>query len=127
MPETAAVTEPGGPVRFSETSPAEPNLSRKGWSQMAYEEKYKTEMRHNLIMEGREKLSVSGVEYVESFDEEEIVMSTPKGVLFVRGQELHIEKLSLDTGDVIVLGQIDKLEYEDDVKITGGFLSRLFK
>ena len=94
---------------------------------MAYEEKYKTEMRHNLIMEGREKVSVSGVEYVESFDEEEIVINTPIGVLLIRGQELHIEKLSLDTGDVIVLGQIDKLEYEDDVKITGGFLSRLFK
>ena len=94
---------------------------------MAYEEKYKVEIPHNVIMEGREKLSVSGVEDVESFDEGEIVMNTSKGILIVRGQELHIEKLSIDSGDVIVVGQLEKLEYEDDVKITGGFFSRLFK
>lgn len=94
---------------------------------MAYDEKYKAEIPHNVIMEGREKLSVSGVEDVESFDEGEIVMNTSKGILIVRGQELHIEKLSIDSGDVIVVGQLEKLEYEDDVKITGGFFSRLFK
>lgn len=94
---------------------------------MAYEEKYKAEIPHNIIMEGREKLSVSGVDDVESFDEGEVVMNTSKGILIVRGQELHIEKLSIDSGDVIVVGQLEKLEYEDDVKITGGFFSRLFK
>ena len=95
---------------------------------MAYEEKYKpAELPHNVIMENRKKVSVSGVDDVESFDENEIVMSTSQGVLIVRGRDLRIEKLSLDSGDVVMVGEIDKLEYEDDVKVTGGLFSRLFK
>ena len=77
-------------------------------------------------MESR-KISVSGVDDVESFDENEIVMSTSQGVLIVRGRDLRIEKLSLDSGDVVMEGDIDRLEYEDDVKVTGGLFSRLFK
>ena len=95
---------------------------------MAYEEKFKTvELPHNVIMESRKKVSVSGVDDVESFDENEIVMSTSQGILIVRGSDLRIEKLSLDSGDVVLEGTIDRLEYEDDVKVTGGLFSRLFK
>jgi sporulation protein YabP len=96
---------------------------------MAYEEKFKTvELPHNVIMENRKKVSVSGVDDVESFDENEIVMSTAQGILIVRGRDLRIEKLSLDSGDVVLEGTIEKLEYEDDVKTAGGGLfSRLFK
>lgn len=95
---------------------------------MPYEEKYKTiELPHNVIMESRKKMSVSGVDDVESFDENEIIMSTSQGILIVRGKELRIEKLSLDSGDVVMEGVIDRLEYEDDVKISGGLFSRLFK
>lgn len=95
---------------------------------MAYEEKYKqAELPHNVIMESRKKITVSGVDDVESFDENEIVMSTSQGVLIVRGRELRIEKLSLDSGDVVMEGEIDRLEYEDDVKVSGGLFSRLFK
>ena len=53
---------------------------------------------HHLILEERERLTVSGVEEVESFDENLIVMDTAQGVLVVRGEGLHIEKLSLDGG-----------------------------
>jgi sporulation protein YabP len=96
---------------------------------MAYEEKFKTvELPHNVILEGRKKMSVSGVDDVESFDENEVVMSTAQGILIVRGRELRIEKLSLDSGDVVLEGALEKLEYEDDVKSAGGGLfSRLFK
>lgn len=95
---------------------------------MAYEEKYKTiELPHNVIMESRKKVSVSGVDDVESFDENEIVMSTTQGTLIVRGKELRIEKLSLDSGDVVLEGVIDRLDYEDDVKVSGGLFNRLFK
>ena len=55
-------------------------------------------------------------------------MSTSQGVLFVRGRDLRIEKLSLDSGDVILEGEIDKLEYEDTIKQSGGgFFARLFR
>ncbi len=95
---------------------------------MQYEEKkIRPEAGHHVILEGRESLSVSGVEEVESFDENEIVMDTVKGRLVIRGEELHIEKLSLDGGDLKVEGSVDSLTYEEDAGDRGGFLARLFR
>lgn len=91
---------------------------------MPYEEA-RMELNHHLILEDREKLTVSGVEEVESFDENTIVMDTAQGVLVVRGEELHIEKLSLDGGDLKVEGMIESLVYEESRRGKGGFLSRL--
>ena len=82
---------------------------------------------HHLILEEREQLSVSGVEEVESFDENAIVMYTSRGTLGVRGEILHIEKLSLDGGDLKVEGEIDSLTYEDSGREKGGFFARLFR
>ena len=82
---------------------------------------------HHVILEGRASLSVSGVEEVESFDENAIVMRTAQGTLVVRGENLHIEKLSLDGGDLRVEGMVDSLTYEDDGGVRGGFLARLFR
>ena len=82
---------------------------------------------HHVILEGRASLSVSGVEEVESFDENAIVMRTSLGTLVVRGEELHIEKLSLDGGDLRVEGMVDSLTYEDDGGPRAGFLARLFR
>ena len=53
---------------------------------------------HRLQLEGREKLTVSGVEDVERFDDQCIVLRTGAGVLVVSGESLHIGKLSLDGG-----------------------------
>ncbi|MGI6029474.1 MAG: sporulation protein YabP [Candidatus Heteroscillospira sp.] len=81
---------------------------------MAYEEKSRSlKKTHNIIMEDRGKLTVSGVEDVASFDENEVVMSTVCGNLVVRGSELKIDRLSLDTGDVAVQGLITDLCYEE--------------
>ena len=81
---------------------------------------------HRLEMDGREHLTISGVENVERFDENEIVMSTTAGILLVAGQNLHIGKLSLDGGELHVDGQIDVLQYEEQGKSGGGLFSRLF-
>ena len=96
---------------------------------MQYEEKRPRQEAadHHVILEGRASLSVSGVEEVESFDENAIVMRTSLGTLVVRGEELHIEKLSLDGGDLRVAGMVDSLTYEDDGGSRGGFLARLFR
>lgn len=91
---------------------------------MAYEEK---QMPHHVVLEGRNSLMVSGVEEVESFDENTIVMVTVKGTLVVRGEVLHIEKLSLDGGDLKVEGMVDSLTYEDEGREKGGFLARLLR
>lgn len=96
---------------------------------MPYEEnRPRAEAAHHFILEEREQLSVSGVEEVESFDENTIVMLTNRGTLIVRGEELHIEKLSLDGGDLKVEGTIDSLTYEDSGRDrAGGLFARLFR
>ena len=96
---------------------------------MQYEEKRPRQEAadHHVILEGRASLSVSGVEEVESFDENAIVMRTSLGTLVLRGEELHIEKLSLDGGDLRVEGMVDSLTYEDDGGPRAGFLARLFR
>lgn len=95
---------------------------------MLYEDKKQTlQSPHHVMIENRSALSVSGVEEVESFDENSIVMYTGSGTLVVRGEGLHIEKLSLDGGDLKVEGTIDSLSYEDEGPEKGGLLSRLFR
>ena len=81
---------------------------------------------HRLELDGRERLVVSGVEDVERFDENGIVMSTSAGILTVTGEGLHIGKLSLDGGELHVDGRIDSLNYEDPALGGGGLLRRLF-
>lgn len=81
---------------------------------------------HRLELIGRERLTVSGVEDVDRFDETGIVMSTSAGTLVITGEELHIGKLSLDGGELHVDGRIDSVTYEDGGQGRGGFFSRLF-
>lgn len=81
---------------------------------------------HRLELTGRERLTVSGVEDVERFDETGIIMSTSAGTLVVTGEDLHIGKLSLDGGELHVDGRIDSVTYEDQGAGRSGFFSRLF-
>ncbi len=92
--------------------------------------KVKQESIHNLILENRKKLSVSGIEEVESFNEEEIVLRTVHhGVLVIKGFELHINKLNVDTGDVNISGTVTSMDYIDEsLKSKGpGLFSRLLR
>jgi sporulation protein YabP len=69
---------------------------------------------HRIVLADRQRLTVSGVEGVESFDEATIVLTTSEGSLIVRGEGLHIEKLSLDGGDLLVEGTVESLTYEEE-------------
>jgi len=94
---------------------------------MAYETSAMNSTYHHLELDGREKLTVSGVEDVERFDETCIVMTTSAGALVITGEELHIGKLSLDGGELHVDGRIDAISYEDSPRERGGsLLARLF-
>ena len=81
---------------------------------------------HRLELIGRDRLTVSGVEDVERFDETGIIMSTSAGTLVITGEDLHIGKLSLDGGELHVDGRVDSVSYEDDGAGRGGGLSRRF-
>lgn len=82
---------------------------------------------HKVTLVQRERLEITGVEEVESFDESTIIMSTNLGALIVRGEGLHIETLSLDGGALKVEGRVESLTYEEVNEARGGLLSRLFR
>ena len=84
----------------------------------------------NLIMENRERLSVTGVVDVDSFNDESIILETDLGTLIVKGQDLHINKLNLDNAELIVEGDIESCSYSDKEygKSKGlNFFGNLFK
>ncbi len=79
----------------------------------------------NLILEDRKRLTVSGVEEVDGFDETHVQMRTLQGELTVRGESLHIELLSVETGELLVSGEITELVYEE-IAPRAGLFGRLF-
>lgn len=83
----------------------------------------------NLILENREKLSISGVTDVLSFDDQIIIIETDLGLLTVKGENIRINKLSIDTSDVIIEGNINSLVYSnsDFQKKSGNILNKIFK
>ena len=83
----------------------------------------------NLILENREKLSISGVTDVLSFDDQIIILETDLGLLTVKGDNIRINKLSIDTSDVIIEGNINSLIYSnsDFQKKSGNILNKIFK
>ena len=84
----------------------------------------------NLILENRGKLSISGVNDVLSFDDQVVMVDTELGLLTVKGENIRINKLSLDTSEVIVDGEISSLTYSQKVPEKNGgtsLLSKIFK
>lgn len=84
----------------------------------------------NIILENREKLTISGVLDVLSFDDQVVIVETDLGLLTIKGENLRINKLSLDTTEVIVEGKISSLSYSErnlDKNSAGGFLGKIFK
>lgn len=83
----------------------------------------------NLILENREKLSITGVIDVESFNDECVVIDTELGMLIVRGEDLRINKLNIDNSELNIEGDIYLLEYsyKDDSRSKGGFFGKMFR
>ena len=88
-----------------------------------------TNIVQNLVLENRKKLSVSGVNDVLSFDDQVVMVDTELGLLTVKGENIRINKLSLDTAEVIIEGEISCLSYSQNKqeKTTGSLLSKIFK
>lgn len=84
----------------------------------------------NVILENREKLTISGVLDVLSFDDQIVIVETELGLLTVKGENLRINKLSLDTTEVIVEGTIFNLSYSEknlDKKSGSNISGKIFK
>ena len=93
---------------------------------MAYEEKKTAGQTGNIILEGRGRLSITGVTDVVSFDEGQVVAETVLGLLMTMGEDLHVERLSLEAGELVLTGQIISLEYVGDNRQKNSFWSKLF-
>ena len=81
------------------------------------------DMPHDLTLKGRQKLTVTGVTEVVSFDETAVVLQTGLGVLMVHGQGLQLKELSVEGGQTCVEGSISALVYEEPRQ--GGWLRRI--
>ncbi len=84
---------------------------------------------HNVTIENRRKMSVSGVYDVDSFDEKGVVLFTSEGVMEIAGDNLHINRLNVETGEVSIEGEIYAINYSDEEyqKKGGSFFSKIFK
>lgn len=83
---------------------------------------------HNIIIEGRKRVSVSGVTDVDRFDENTVLLYTSMGELTVRGENLHVNDLSVTSGEMNIEGDIDSLVYGDsDKRSPLSFVGRIFR
>ncbi len=83
----------------------------------------------NIVLENREKLNITGVLDVLSFDDQIVILETELGLLTIKGENIRINKLSLDSSEVTVDGEIAQLAYseKDTLEKSGGFLNKIFK
>ncbi len=82
--------------------------------------------RHELRLEARERLTAAGIRRVDFFSDELITAQTDLGQLNIKGEALHIESLSADTGDMLVKGKVAAVSYTESSPALS-FFGRLFK
>lgn len=82
----------------------------------------------NIFIEDRQKLTITGVELVESFNDNTIILTTVKGGIVVKGEGLNINKLNLEDGNVKIDGTINGIAYSNkEAGSKGNFLGKMFK
>ena len=94
------------------------------------ERKMNTNIIQNLVLENRGKLFITGVLDVLSFDDQLVILETELGLLTVKGDALRINKLSIDTSEVTIEGDIYSLNYSEKdfgQKGSAGLLNKIFK
>lgn len=84
---------------------------------------------HNLVMENRRRIVISGVKEVEGFTETEVSLYTDMGQLNIKGKNLHVNQFSTDTGELVMIGDmVNSLIYSDKPRrMPDNFITRLFK
>ena len=90
----------------------------------------RTGSSHKIMISNRKSGVLNGVIDVLSFDVGEILLETELGMLMIKGNDLHVNRLSLEKGEIDIEGKIDSLTYSDvksSAKQNESFLGRLFK
>jgi len=83
---------------------------------------------HRYTLNGRKELVMEGVQLVASFDEHEITLETNMGTVILKGEDLHITQLNLETGNLAAEGNFTAVLYVENRKSKGkGVLSRFLK
>ena len=86
---------------------------------------------HKMTMTGRKTCVLSGVKDVLSFDLHEILLETEQGMLLIKGEDLHVSRLTLEKGEVDVDGRLDSFSYSEAAPAgqqkAASLLSRLFR
>ena len=94
------------------------------------EQQYTSRESHKLTVTNRGLLSATGVSDVISFDVKEVLLETSRGMLTIKGQDLHVKRLTLEKGEVDLEGTVDGISYSEvhNVAKSGeSFLTRMFK
>lgn len=95
------------------------------------EEKQQLQVKnHKVSLNARNQVGITGVKDVLSFHALEVLLETEEGILMIRGNDLHVKRLSLEKGEVDVDGRVDSLTYSDNnsyAKAGESFLNKLFK
>lgn len=85
---------------------------------------------HKVVMTNRRNCTVNGVNDVLSFDIHEVLLETEQGMLMIKGDDLHVSRLTLEKGEVDIDGKIDSFTYSDVANAghkNESLLSRLFR
>ena len=82
---------------------------------------------HAVTLADRKRLSLTGIEDVDCFNEQLVVLRTPLGTLTIAGAGLNISRLDLEDGRVEIDGEVDAMEYSGGKKKSGGLFGRLFR
>ncbi|MDK2808010.1 MAG: hypothetical protein PWP24_744 [Clostridiales bacterium] len=91
-------------------------------------EEIKKTGNHKLILDGRKKGSITGVLDVVSFDARAILLETELGLLTICGEDIHVNRLTLEKGEVELDGKFDSVQYSDK-KVMGedSFFKKMFR
>lgn len=89
-------------------------------------QKAATSFCHNIIMEDRKNLRISGVNEIDNFTESRIILSTALGELVIKGDDLHVISLDAESGDFIMTGNINSLVYSRN-SVLDGPVKKLFR
>ena len=84
-------------------------------------------MEHNITLKDRSKLVISGVEHIYSFNDKKVEIRTCAGEMSIEGENLDLDKLSLDENVISIEGTINSIVYSKERKPQESFIKRLFK